>query len=142
MIKYPNYNKLIKSLFQGDLIRLQKLLHMSQNAIITAAFAFFIGVKVNTLMDENEQEENTLETVVKLIMHMILIIISMYYSKKLTKFIPFIFRMTKSYDPFHKSSDGENLFGSTLALSLLLMSTQSNIKKRISKLQKKMLDFQ
>ena len=73
---------------------------------------------------------------------MILIIISIYYSRKLTKFIPFIFRMTKSYDPFHKSNDGENLFGSTLALSLLLMTTQTNIKKRISKLQKKMTDFQ
>tara|TARA_B100000424_G_scaffold267406_1_gene260159 strand:+ start:1355 stop:1777 length:423 start_codon:yes stop_codon:yes gene_type:complete len=139
MIKYPKYNKLIKSFFQVDMIRLQKLLHMSQNAIITAAIAFFIGVKVNTLFEENEKEENTLETTIKLIMHMILIIISMYYSRKLTKFIPFIFRMTKSYDPFHKSSDGEALFGSTLALGLLLMSTQTNIKKRISKLHQSML---
>ena len=142
MIKYPDYKNLIKSFFQADMIRVQKILHMSQNAIVTASFAFFIGIKVNILFEENEQEENTLETTIKLIMHMILIIISIYYSRKLTKFIPFIFRMTKSYDPFHKSSDGENLFGSTLALSLLLMTTQTNIKKRISKLQKKMTDFQ
>ena len=141
MIKYPKYNNLITSFFQADMIRLQKLLHMSQNAIVTAVFAFFIGVKVNILFEEQE-EENTLDTTIKLIMHMILIIISIYYSRKLTKFIPFIFRMTKSYDPFHKSNDGENLFGSTLALSLLLMTTQTNIKKRISKLQKKMTDFQ
>ena len=141
MIKYPKYNNLITSLVQLDAIRIQKLLHMSQNAIVTAFFAFFIGVKVNILFEEQE-EENTLDTTIKLIMHMILIIISIYYSRKLTKFIPFIFRMTKSYDPFHKSNDGENLFGSTLALSLLLMTTQTNIKKRISKLQKKMTDFQ
>ena len=114
---------------------------MSQNAIVTAGFAFFIGIKVNNLFEENE-EENTLETTIKLIMHMILIIISIYYSRKLTKFIPFIFRMTKSYDPFHKSTDGEGRFGSALALTLLLMTTQTNIKKRISKLQKKMNDSQ
>ena len=141
MIKYPNYKNLTTSLVQLDMIRLQKLLHMSQNAIVTAGFAFFIGIKVNNLFEENE-EENTLETTIKLIMHMILIIISIYYSRKLTKFIPFIFRMTKSYDPFHKSTDGEGRFGSALALTLLLMTTQTNIKKRISKLQKKMNDSQ
>jgi len=142
MIKYPNYKDLTSSLIQLDMIRLQKLLHMSQNAIVTAGFAFFIGIKVNNLFEENEEEETTLETTIKLIMHMILIIVSIYYSRKLTKFIPFIFRMTKSYDPFHKSSDGEGRFGSALALTLLLMTTQTNIKKRISKLQKKMNDSQ
>ena len=52
MIKYPNYKDLTSSLIQLDMIRVQKLLHMSQNAIVTAGFAFFIGIKVNNLFEE------------------------------------------------------------------------------------------
>ena len=42
MIKYPDYDKLITSLLATDSIRFQKLLHMSQNALLTAVFCFFV----------------------------------------------------------------------------------------------------
>jgi len=132
-MKYPNYKDLVSSLLQFDMIRLQKLLHVSQNAVITAVFCFFVGVKINGLFDKTEEE--TLTKVVLLgCLQMVVIILSVYYVRKLTKFIPFLLRITDSYDPFHKSVDGEGLVGSAIAMSLLLMSTQSNMRDRIKKL--------
>ena len=132
-IKYPNYNDLISSLLQFDMIRVQKLLHMSQNAVITAVFCFFVGVKINGLFD-NTEEETTTKAVLLGCLQMIVIILSVYYVRKLTKFIPFLLRITDSYDPFHKSVDGEGLVGAAIAMSLLLMSTQSNMRDRIKQL--------
>ena len=132
-IKYPNYNDLISNLLQFDMIRLLKLLHMSQNAVITAVFCFFIGVKINMLFD-NTEEETITKAILLGCLQMILIILSVYYVRKLTKFIPFLLRITDSYNPFHKSLDGEGLGGAAIAMSLLLMSTQSNMRNRIKRL--------
>ena len=133
LIKYPNYKELIGSFFESNVVRLQKLLHMSQNAIFTAIFCFFIGVKLNGLF-EVKGEEALIASVSMGLLQMVVIILSVYYIRKLTKLIPFIFRFTESYDPFHKSKDGEGLIGAAIAMGLLLMSTQSNMKERIKKL--------
>lgn len=135
MIKYPDYNKLTASFFQFDMIRLQKLLHMSQNAILLAILCFFIGIKVNQLFyikNEDVKNESFTELSIKTLLQLLAIIISTYYIRKFTKFIPFIFRFTESYNPYHISSDGEGLIGASIAMSLLLMSTQTNMRKRMN----------
>ena len=136
-IKYPKYKDLIKSLFQFDLVRLSKLLHMAENATITAIFSFFAGFGINKLFDPKGEEE-ILEVVMKGLLQMITIIITVYYVRKLTKFIPFFLRLTSKYDPFHKSSDGEGMVGAAIAMSLLLMSTQTNMRLRIKRIIKEM----
>ena len=139
LIKYPNYKELFSSLFEFNVIRIQKLLHMAQNAVITAIFCFFIGVNINNFFHIKD-EETILELSIYGLMQMIIIIISVYYIRKLTRFIPFVFRFTKSYDPFHKSHDGEALVGSSIAMGLLLMTTQLNMRGRINKLGKQVND--
>tara|TARA_Y100001970_G_C14024880_1_gene745481 strand:+ start:447 stop:875 length:429 start_codon:yes stop_codon:yes gene_type:complete len=135
MIKYPDYDKLITSLLATDSIRFQKLLHMSQNAFLTAIFCFFVGIYFNDLFHtDDEIEETEYETLIKGFGQLILIIIVCYYLRKLVKFIPFIFRYTETYNPFHKSKDGESLVGAALATSLMIWSTQLNMKKRLSKM--------
>tara|TARA_B100001123_G_C15069543_1_gene931044 strand:- start:226 stop:660 length:435 start_codon:yes stop_codon:yes gene_type:complete len=134
LIKYPNYKELIGSFFELNVVRLQKLLHMSQNAIFTAIFCFFIGVKLNSLFEVKGEEEAIITSVSMGLLQMVVIILSVYYIRKLTKLIPFLFRFTESYNPFHKSKDGEGLVGSAIAMGLLLISTQSNMKERIEKL--------
>lgn len=135
MIKYPDYDKLITSLLATDSIRFQKLLHMSQNALLTAVFCFFVGIYFNDLFHtDDEIEETEYETLIKGFGQLILIIIVCYYLRKLVKFIPFMFRYTETYNPFHKSKDGESLVGAALATSLMIWSTQLNMKKRLSKM--------
>ena len=53
MIKYPDYDKLITSLLATDSIRVQKLLHMSQNAFLTAIFCFFVGIYFDDLFNKD-----------------------------------------------------------------------------------------
>jgi hypothetical protein len=136
MIKYPNYRNLFKTFFQFDKIRLQKILHISQNAIFTGIFSFLVGTKIDSYFEEEGQSnESKLETILYLLIHLTSLILTVYYVRKASKFIPFMFRLTNSYDPFHKSHDGENLIGSSLAMSIVLVTTQTNLKHRLSKLQ-------
>ena len=103
---------------------------MSQNAIITAVFSLMLGINIDKLFDIKKDESN-IELIIKVLIQLIIIIIGTYYLRKLTKFIPFILRFTESYNPFHKSKDGENLIGSTIAIVIFFISTQINLKDRI-----------
>ena len=136
LIKYPNYKDLVSNLLEFNHIRIQKLLHMSQNAVITAIFSFMVGISIDKLFDIKEKESNN-ELVLKGLIQLIIIIIGVYYLRKLTKFIPFLLRFTESYNPFHKSKDGENLMGSTIAIVIFFVSTQKNLQERIEILMKK-----
>jgi len=136
LIKYPNYKDLVSNLLEFNNIRIQKLLHMSQNAVITAIFSFMVGISIDKLFDIKEKESNN-ELVLKGLIQLIIIIIGVYYLRKLTKFIPFLLRFTESYNPFHKSKDGENLMGSTIAIVIFFVSTQKNLQERIDILMKK-----
>ena len=129
-IKLPNYKNLLNSLFDFNLIRFLKVLHMSQDSAITAIFAFIIGYGLNIFFNLKYDEE-TYVVITKIFLHLIFLTIVIYYSRKLTKFIPFLLRFTKSYKPFHRSRDGESLIGSAIALSLMIMITQRNLKDRL-----------
>jgi hypothetical protein len=133
-IKLPNYKDLIPNIFEYDVIRINKLLHMAQDAVITAMFCFFVGIGINGLYPIPENEKVSI-TVTMACMQMVTVIIGVYYIRKLTRLIPFFLRFSSKYNPFHKSKDGEGLVGAAIAMGLLLMSTQSNMKDRIKKLK-------
>ncbi len=133
-IKLPNYKDLIPNIFEYDAIRINKLLHMAQDAVITAIFCFFVGIGINELYPIPEDEKLGI-TVTMACVQMVTVIIGVYYIRKLTRLIPFFLRFSSKYNPFHKSKDGEGLVGAAIAMGLLLMSTQSNMKDRIKKLK-------
>ena len=133
-LKFPNYKDLLTNIFEFDAVRINKLLHMGQDAVITAIMCFFIGIGINGLYPISENEKVGM-TIVLGCMQMVVVIIGVYYVRKLTRLIPFFLRFSSKYNPFHKSKDGEGLVGATIAMGLLLMSTQSNMKDRIKKLK-------
>ena len=133
-IKFPNYKDLIPNIFEFNTVRINKLLHMAQDAVITAIFCFFAGIGINKLYPIPEDEKVGM-TATMASMQMVTVIIGVYYIRKLTRLIPFFLRFSTKYDPFHKSKDGEGLVGAAIAMGLLLMSTQSNMKDRIKKLK-------
>ena len=137
LIKYPNYKDLVSSLLEFNTVRIQKLLHMSQNAVITAIFSFVLGVCIDKSFDIKQEESNN-ELILKTLLQLVVIIIGVYYLRKLTKFIPFMLRFTESYNPFHKSKDGESLMGSTIAIVIFFVSTQKNLQDRIDEFSKRM----
>ena len=139
---HPNYKYYLKSIFQLDSIRIHKFLHMAQDAIITIFFCFFIAIHLNKFLDvEKDEKDENIESVltsyVKLIIHILLIILALYYVRKITKLIPFIFNFDKNYNPFHKSKDGESLIGNTTAVALIFAYTQSNLSIRFNTIIKK-----
>ena len=58
LIKYPNYKDLVSSLLEFNAVRIQKLLHMSQNAVITSIFAFMLGVCIDKSFDVKQEESS------------------------------------------------------------------------------------
>lgn len=136
LIKHPDYKDLASSLLELNSVRIQKLLHMSQNALITALFSFAVGIKIDNLFDKKEEESNA-ELIIKVFTQLVVVIIGVYYLRKLTKFIPFMLRFTESYNPFHKSKDGEALMGATIAIVIFFVATQKNLRNRIDLLIEK-----
>lgn len=126
------FNKRIKSLFEFSNIRIQKLLHLAQHGSITTLISIFFGKILNKYTFELNSNEAYYSILIKTILEITLIIISIYYINKITKAIPFIFRYTKTYNPFHKSKDGENLIGIPVACALVLSVALKNTKDKLS----------
>ena len=140
LIKYPNYNRIIKSIFEFNSIRLQKFLHMIQDMLITSILCFSLGIMINKLfkIKKDEQDkvlESTNTLIIKTLIHISVLMILIYYIRKITKLIPFFLRFNNKYDPFHVSSDGESLLGKSITLGMLFSGSQTNLFKRLSELR-------
>ena len=126
------FNKRIKSLFEISDIRVQKLLHLGQHGSITTLISIFFGKILNKYTFKLNSNESYYSTLIKTILEVTLIIISIYYINKISKTIPFIFKYTKSYNPFHKSRDGENLIGIPVAIGLVFSVALKNTKDKLN----------
>jgi len=114
-------------------------MHMAQDLTVTMALCFYAAIYLNKLFKtEKDNDDNIMESPLtlhlKLLAHILCVIIVLYYIRKITKLIPFLFNFNKNYDPFHVSKDGESLIGKTTAISLVFGYTQTNLNDRFNKL--------
>jgi len=80
-IKLPNYKDLIPNIYEFNTVRINKLLHMAQDAIITAIFCFFVGIGINRLYPISGDEKVAI-TATMACMQMVTVIIGVYYIRK------------------------------------------------------------
>jgi hypothetical protein len=130
MLKKHFTNK-IKSLLEFNHIRVQKLLEMSQDTLVT----FLVSLLAATLFNKmsfnlNISEENSI-TFAKLLIELIFLIIVLYYVRKIIMTVPFFFRYTKNYIPGRPSSDGEGLLGKVVTMAIVFGSILVKLKEKI-----------
>lgn len=130
MLKKHFTNK-IKSLLEFNHIRVQKLLEMSQDTLVT----FLVSLLAATLFNKmsfnlNISEENSI-TFAKLLIELIFLIIVLYYVRKIIMTVPFFFRYTKNYIPGRPSSDGEGLMGKVVTMAIVFGTILVKLKEKI-----------
>ena len=62
---------------------------------------------------------------------LIVVIVAVYYIRKLTKVPPLLLKFSNEYNEFHRSSDGENLVGNTIAMAIVFMNFVGKMKDKI-----------
>jgi hypothetical protein len=88
----------------------------------------FVGSKINKyLIPTYSKKENVVETVIYLIWNLILIMVSLYYIRKITLMVPYIFSYDKDYIV---SKGGESLLGFSVGFAIVFGATQSKFRDR------------
>ena len=123
-----SYEQQLESLLRFDKIRLYKLTELSQYSIIACFIAMFVGAKINKyLIPEHSKKENVVESVVYLMWNLILIMVSLYYIRKIVLMVPYIFSYDKDYIV---SRGGESLLGFSVGFAIVFGATQKKFKDR------------
>jgi hypothetical protein len=125
--------KNVERLFRFDLIRVTKLLEMTQYTLITFILAFLSGILVDNICyiditPETIDTISNIELITKILLQIILIVIFSYYIQKIVILIPFLFPLTKGYIPSMKN---ESIIGISLAMSMIYVSIQTNFKNKL-----------
>ncbi len=129
----------LSSIFEFSTIRLQKILHMGQIAFFGLILSITSAPILNKFSFELEEKEETYIIFLKLALEMIMLVIVLYYIRKITKLVPFLFQFTKEYNPVRKSSDGESLVGNTIAMAIVYANFLTKLKDKIKFIGNKVL---
>ena len=138
--KKTHFLEKVGSIFEFSFIRLQKILHLSQITFLGLIFSITSAPLLNKYAYELNKEEEVYIIFFKLVFELLLLIIVLYYIRKITQTIPFLFQITKDYDPFRKSSDGESLVGNTIAMAIVFGNFLSKLKDKIKFLGNKIIN--
>tara|TARA_Y100000389_G_scaffold204987_1_gene261646 strand:- start:2287 stop:2682 length:396 start_codon:yes stop_codon:yes gene_type:complete len=124
-----------ESVFEISHVRAQKLLDMSQHVTEIAVLAFPVGLLINKVAPELDETKPQWQIMAEIIAHLIILIISVYYVRKISLIVPFLFNYNDSYIVGRSSSDGENLIGPSVAYTFCMNATQTKLKAKIDYLQ-------
>ena len=123
-----SFEKQLESLLRVDKIRFYKLTELSQYSILACFLAMFVGAKINKyLIPDYSKKESVAESVVYLMWNLILIMVSLYYIRKVVLMVPYIFSYDKDYIV---SRGGESLLGFSVGFAIVFGATQSNFRDR------------
>ena len=123
-----SFEKQLESLLRVDKIRFYKLTELSQYSILACFLAMFVGAKINKyLIPYYSKKENVAESVVYLMWNLILIMVSLYYIRKVVLMVPYIFSYDKDYVV---SRGGESLLGFSVGFAIVFGATQTNFRDR------------
>lgn len=130
-------NQNLKTLFKFDKIRLCKLLEMSQYCIIGFTFTLIIGnfLNIYVLSDDDLRNQSSLYLFFNIMIELIIIVIILYYIKKLVNCFPYMFSfINKKYIPSFKNESNN---GYIIGSSIILMITLTNLDDKLNELDKR-----
>lgn len=124
-------NRKLKSLFEFNNIRIQKIFEMSQDTIITLFLSLFSATIFNKYSFNLNTNDDYLVVTTKLLIEIVILIILLYYLRKLISVVPFLFKYTNSYIPSRPSTDGEGLLGKVVTLAIVFSTISVKLKDKI-----------
>ena len=107
--------------------------------MITSLIAgFLLGYLIDHIFPPYVEEENksTKSLILEVFAQSIVLAISIYYTKKIMRLIPFLFKFTNSYTP---SLKGEGMYGINIGLGLVYVTNQTNFRAKLTELRIRLL---
>jgi hypothetical protein len=114
-----------------DAIRVSKLLEIAQYALLSFWFNIIIGSFLDKLFPIYNEKKHKSLVMLEVTLQIFVLVIFLYYSRKLLSIIPFFFALTSKYISNMK---GEINIGMAAA-PLALVSTQFNLINKVKSLQ-------
>ena len=121
----------VSSILEVSNIRFQKILHIAQLAFFALVLSLIVAPLYNYIIFPLNKEEDYWKIFTKLSIEVCILVILLYYVRKITLILPFLFQYSKDYDPEHKSSDGESLIGNTIAMAIVFATVQTKLKDKV-----------
>lgn len=134
-----NFNKNLMSLTEISHIRFQKILQMAQGVLVVSVLALVMGSLINKYSFPLNVNDPTIIIFLKSMFEILVVVIFIYYIRKFTMLIPFLFKYTKDYNPYHVSKDGESLIGKTIAFAVIFSTLITKTKKKLSYVSTKII---
>lgn len=125
----------LERLTRFDLIRVSKLLEMSQDAIIIFAISFYVGSALDRFfhnLKPVDDNMSNMELIGILLAQFVSIVIVAYYIRKIVDVVPFFLSLSSQYVSNQKN-EAESAAG--LAMSIILVSVQKNFASKLSLLK-------
>ena len=134
-----NFSEVLNSLTEFSHIRFQKILQMLQGVLEVSGLSLIVASLINKYSFSLNINDSTLVIFLKTLIEIMVIVISIYYIRKFTMLIPFLFKYTKDYNPYHKSKDAESIVGKTIAYAVIFSTLIIKTKDKLSYVSKQII---
>ena len=131
-IQYHKEN--LERLTRFDLVRVSKLLELIQDGLIVFVLSFYAGSAIDRLFQKADDTWSNKDLILSLIGQFVMIVVTVYYIRKITEVIPFFFALTKEYVSNKK---GEAITGYAIATSIIFVGVQKNFASKIMLLKER-----
>ena len=126
---YLNYiGENATDLIKFNLIRLQKILEISQNMFICIILSLLLSIKIDRFMQPLDKSKSKIRIIYEIIIQLLIFCILTYYIPKIVKLVPFLFHITDDYIPSKKN---ESIVGISAAMAIGFRATQVNLLNKI-----------
>ncbi len=117
-------------------IRGMEILESLQYGLIYSFLAFMVGVSIDWVFPDFNEETKTSTLTIEVILQSLIVILAVFYLRKLVKVVPFLFIFhwpgASKYRPYESTE-----YGGEVILSLIFFATQFNLIKKLDLLSRR-----
>lgn len=123
-----------ETLFRFDKIRLSKLLELIQTGLVIFIVCLIFGSFFDNLFPILDDKCSNLELITQTTLHISLNIVLIYYIRKISEEIPFLFSLT---DEYVSNAKGEQVLASMLMIGVIFYKPQTSFQKKLNLIQER-----
>jgi hypothetical protein len=126
-----------KKLIAVDKIRMHKLLFVAQYGLLYVMIGLLLGSVVDYAFPVYDPEKENTEIMKEIALQTVLIVITVFYARKLVKICPYLFNFDNSFS--HSHAQKLSGFDGTIVLALVFVATQTSFLKKIQHISKNVI---